>query len=223
MADETIDFTKVRTGSQEIYMANDEISQTLTLNNRSSYEISNITIKDTISEGLTFLDRSVYVDGTSYPDANIVNGFLMPVNIKANDSSTITYKITVDDPAPKKGEIFSTVNYTANGVDYEGENSNTYKMLLANGEILATMTSNKVAVVVGDKIKYQITIENVGTANQTAVKISDELPEGVEFVNGSVIINGESRSTLNPTTGFTAGNLYANEKMTVTFEAIVKN
>lgn len=221
MANETINFTKVRTGSQEVYMAGDVINQTLTLNNKSPYTISNIWVQDTISEGITFLDRSVYVDGTSYPDANVVNGFLMPTNIIASSSSTVTYKVTVSDTPPKQSSIYSTLSYTANGEDYSGETSNVYKMQLANGDILATITSNKTGVTKGEKITYQVVIQNIGTANQTAVKLVDALPTEVEFVDGSVKINGETRSTFNPVNGFTAGNLYANEKMAITFDAKV--
>lgn len=216
-----INFAKVRTGSQEVYMAGDEINQTLTLYNRSEYDISSIWLQDTLSEGITYVDRSVYVDGTAYPDANVVNGFLLPVNVRAASSATITYTIAVSDDPPKEASVYSTVNYTANGVQYEGETSNVYKMKLANGEILATMTSNKTGAIQGETITYQLVIENIGTANQTAVKVVDSLPAEVEFVTGSVKINGEARSTFNPVTGFTAGNLYANEKMTITFDAKV--
>lgn len=216
-----INFAKVRTGSQEVYMAGDEINQTLTLYNRSEYDISSIWLQDTLSEGITYVDRSVYVDGTAYPDANVVNGFLLPVSVRASSSATITYTIAVSDDPPKEASVYSTVNYTANGVQYEGETSNVYKMKLANGEILATMTSNKTGAIQGETITYQLVIENIGTANQTAVKVVDSLPAEVEFVTGSVKINGEARSTFNPVTGFTAGNLYANEKMTITFDTKV--
>lgn len=216
---ETINFTKVRTGSQEVYMAGNEINQTLTLNNKSEYTISSIWLQDTISEGITYKDRSVYVDGAAYPDANIVNGFLMPVNILPSSSCTVTYRVIVDNPPPKEASIFSTLDYTANGEQYTGETSNVYKMKLANGDILTTMTSNKTGAIQGEKITYQVVIQNIGTANQTGVKLVDALPDGLEFVTGSVKINGEARSNFNPVNGFTAGNLYANEKMTITYDA----
>lgn len=221
MANETINFTLKRTGSDEIVMAGKEVNQTLTLTNKSTYDISSIYIKDTLSEGITFNSRSVYIDGVSYGDANPVNGFNHPSNIKAGNSSTVTYKITVDGNPPSAMSAYSSVSYTADGVRYENENSDVYKMELANGDMEINKTSNKSGVISGETLTYQIEIKNIGNVTQNSVFLKDDIPAGTELVSGSIKVDGETRTNVNLQTGFTVGNVYAKDKKVVTFNVKV--
>ncbi len=222
MADEVINFRKVRTGSKDIVMPNNEVNQTLTLSNNSQYEISNIYIKDTISDGITFKALSVYVDGASYPDFDPTQGFTLPHSIIASSSATITYRIIVDSDPPKEMILFSEVSYEANGVTYENEKSNTYKIELASGEIVLTKTASKSSVIKGQVITYQNVIENVGNVTQTSVVFKDTIPPETEFVSDSVKVNGTAKAGANPVDGFSVGNIYAKEKTTVTFDVKIK-
>lgn len=218
MANETINLMKVRTGSADLVMAGNSVNQTLTLTNRSDYEITNIFVIDTFSNGITFKSNSVAVDGKSYVDYNPVNGFTLPVTIKAQSSATITYTITIGDNPPQNMSIYSEVSYTANGTTYENERSNVYGMEVANGTVNLIKTNNKSAVISGDILTYQIVVDNVGTATQTAAKFSDTLPSNAQFIDGSVEIDGVQYPDYDPETGFSLGNLYGKSKKTITFD-----
>lgn len=221
MANDVINFTMVRTASADIVMVGNEVNQTLTLTNYSAYDISNIYIKDTLSDGLSYKDLSVYVDGTFYSGYNPVNGFTLPTIIKASNSSTITYKVLIDDSAPNVMSVFSTVNYVADGIQYENEKSNTLKMELASGELVATKTSDKSGAKQGEKLTYQIEIQNLGNVTQNSVFLKDELPTEVSFVENSIKVDGEVRSNISLESGFIVGNIYAKEKKVVTFDVTV--
>lgn len=221
MANDLINFMLVRTASDDIVMQGKQVNQTLTLTNKSEYDISQIYIIDTLGEGLSFLNKSVYINGTSYPDTNPTTGFNMPENIKASNSATITYKVVVGDNPPSRMPIYSTVSYTANNVRYENERSNTLTMELANGEIEVNKTSDKTGAKKGEKITYKIEIQNIGNLTQNSVRFSDQLPSDVELVNGTIKVDGLTRTGVDLASGFVVGNIYARDKKVVTFDVTV--
>lgn len=220
MDTEVIKFLKVRTGSKEIVMAGDEVNQTLTLTNQSEYDITNITIKDTLSEGVTYKDRSVSVNGTANGDYNPINSFTLPDIIKASNSATVTYKVIIGDNPPLNMTAVSQITYTCNGNTYT-ENSTTYTMKLANADVVVEQTSNKVAVTTGQIITYYNTIKNNGTVNGTKVFFQNAIPDGTEFVENSVKINNEVRTGYNIETGFNLSTLYTGESINVSYDVKV--
>lgn len=213
-----INFMKVRTGSLDIVQVNNTVNQTLTLTNKSIYDITNIYVIDTFSEGITFKAKSVVINGTSYPDANPQNGFNLPDNIKATNSATITYTITISESFPKY-TIQSAVTYTADGSEYT-ENSNVYNMELANGDL----TLQKSAPIVSAKGKiytYETIVTNVGNIRNTNITFKDSIPAGTTFVNGSVKIDNVAKADYNPETGFALANLDPKAKTSVKFDVQV--
>lgn len=221
MANDEINFSLKRTGSDEIVMAGKEVNQTLTLTNNSSYDISNIYVVDTASEGLTVNTLSVVIDGTAYPGCNPISGFTVPSTIKASNSSTITYTVTVADDPPSVMTVYSSVSYTANNVRYENELSNTYRMELADPTLVVLKTSDKTGAVSGETINYQIQIQNTGNLNQTNVVLKDTIPQETQLVDGSIKVDGETRSNVDLAAGFTVGNVYAKDKKVVSFSVKV--
>lgn len=218
----TINFMKVRTGSMDIVMAGSVVNQTLTLTNQSEYEITDISIKDTITGDATFKSGSVYVDGTSYVGYNPVNGFVLPHTIKAGNSATVTYTVVINDDATTDATTTSQVTYSAGGAVGVVENSNTLKLSLARQEVTLKLENNQSAVIKGSKLTYQNVITNLGNIRNTAVRFKDDLPDMVEFVMASVKVDGETRASADPTTGFVVGNLDPNQSITVTFDVTVK-
>lgn len=214
-------FLKVRTGAKDVVMPGDVVNQTLKLTNQTQFDITDISIKDTIGEGATFQNRSVVIDGTSYPDCNPVNGFPLPEKIKASNSLTLTYKVIIDSaPTVKSFPVVSEITFTMDGTQYT-ENSSTFTMELANAEVTLRKTSNKSATVKGDKLTYQNVISNTGNLKAIRINFSDPLSSKVTFVEKSVKVDGTTNETANPTTGFRVRDLYAKESMTVTFDVIV--
>lgn len=214
-----VNFMKVRTGSKEVVLANDEVNQTLTLTNRTDHDIINISIKDTISQGVTFKANSLAINGKSYSGYDPTVGFSLPESIKASNSATVTYRVVVDSqPASNKFSIVSAVTYTTGGVEYT-ENSNVYNMEIANGDLLIEKTSNKTILVKGQIVTYQNVLTNTGNLNTTKMTFKDKLPSGLSFVEGSVKINGVSKPSFNPNDGFSVNNLYPNDSLTIKFDA----
>lgn len=217
MANE-IDFIKQRTVSQNVVMAGDVIEHTLTLTNNSEYLISYVFIYDQFPKGLTFVQKSVLINGSSFIILDPSSGFTLPINIDANSSVTISYQTTINSNAEKQMNISSMVNYTANGQDYMGETSNTNTIRLANGELTITQTVNKKYAVKSDILTYNFEIENTGTADQTNVNFQNSIPTGTIFKYSSIAIDGVKQTSYNPETGFSLGDIATGEKKTVSFD-----
>lgn len=91
---------------------------------------------------------------------------------------------------------------------------------------------NKSVALVGDTIRYTITVENTkaGSAWYSAI-VKDPLPKGLEYIpgttkitlpNGQVVTEFETDYTPDaPTIGFCLGDTYGGEKASVSFEVKV--
>ena len=219
----TTSFTKVRSTAKEFGEGGDEIEQTLVLTNNTEYSITGVQIMDTIGSGVTFKEGSVTIDEEPKADLNPLNGFNLEEDIAKNSSVTIKYIVEVDnDTTEPSAEIKSKITYSVNEISDLEEYSNAVTITLTENNITIVKTSDKTAVISGQKLTFQNVIENKGKLKNTNITFKDQLPEDVEFVVGSVMIDGVSQGGSNPTVGFAVQDLEPNEKVTVTFEVTVK-
>lgn len=220
--EETINFMKVRTGSMDIVMPGDEVNQTLTLTNRSEYEISDIYIKDMFSDGITFKENSLQVNGVSAAGVNPTSGFKMTGTIPAGNSATVTYRILIDDDVTQsRFSVVSEITYTANGVEHV-ENSTTYNMDLATGELSVQTDPSVDAVLKGEKFSYVSIVKNTGNLKQMQVTFKNPIPSGVEYVDGSLSLDGEIVQGADPEVGVSLGMINPSESKIVMFDVEVK-
>ena len=81
---------------------------------------------------------------------------------------------------------------------------------------ISTPTAN-----VGEVVTYTVTLQNTCTSPLTNVFFEDLVPEGLEFVTGSVTINSFPSLGADPNTGFTIPDIQGGNTATVTFDALV--
>ena len=143
--------------------------------------------------------------------------------IAANSSVVVKYIVTVDDPVVQtSAETKSTVTYSVNEITDLEEDSNIITISLGVDMLTITKTSNKTAVIKGQTLKYQHVIENKGNYKHTDIMFNDNLPEDVEFIVGSVMIDNVSQAGLNPTVGFKIDDIDVGGKVTITFDVTIK-
>lgn len=205
-------------------MANsgETVNQTITMYNKTDYEITGIFVKDTISEGATFKQNTLEIGGKAGA-VDPTSGFNVNQIIAPGNSETITYKITLDDPMPdgvRTVSLTSNVTYTIGRTSYS-KNSNTYTIETPHGDIVIDKTSDKSIVISGQTITFQNVVRNTGTLQNTDVFFKDDIPTGTTFVEESVIIDGTSYPDYSPETGFSLGEINGRSSKTVTFEVVV--
>lgn len=221
MADETINFMKVRTGSKDIVMPGDEVNQTLTLTNRSQFDISNIYIIDTLSDGVNFKPNSLQVNGMSVGGVSPVSGFNMTGTIQAGNSATVTYRVIIDsDTVQEKFSVVSTITYTANSV-VRTENSTIYNMEMASGEMSVQTDPSVEAVLSGETYSYTSIVKNIGNLRQMQVVFKNPIPSGTEYVEESLSLDGQTIAGGNPETGVLLGMINPSESKIVIFDVKV--
>ncbi len=66
-----------------------------------------------------------------------------------------------------------------------------------------------------------MTLENTYTSPLTNVFLKDNVPNGLLFVAGGVIVNGVSEGSFDPNVGFTIPNIPGGSTATITFDAVV--
>lgn len=218
----TTSFTKVRATEKQYVSPSETVKQTLTLNNTSEFTITNINIKDIISANATFKAGSLMVDNVAYENLDPVAGFDLPKDISANSTVVITYEIKVDDMVETDTiNIVSQIKYSVNEVEDLSENSNVVNLDIIQANISITKSATPNVVIKGQIVTFKNVIENKGGTSNTDVVFTDKLPNEVEFVEGSIKIDGVEKADLTLENGISLEDLTPGKTITVEFQAKV--
>lgn len=216
----TTSFLKEKSSSKDYGFPKDELTITLTLTNNSEFAISNITISDNITQGATFKQGTIQVDDTPQPTFDIT-GFTLPQQLQPNNSTTVTYTLVIDDvPTVTLVKVRSNVEYTANGVNLT-EHTDEVSIAVEKEEVTISKTSNKSAVISGDRLMFQNDVKNLGNILNTDVQFYDPIPAGTTFEKGSVEIDGTKYPDYYPQTGFKIDDLTPGKTITIRFYVTV--
>lgn len=218
----TTSFLKTRESANNFGVPEAEIMQTITLTNNSEYPISDVTVVDTISEGGSFKAGSVIIDDVPKQDMDITAGVQLESDIAPSASCKIQYYLVLSDQ-PTQNEVTATseVTYTVNEAVGLKERTNETTIGIENEKITIKKTSDKSAVIAGDKILYQHEIKNEGNIDNTDLFFKDTIPAEVTFVEGSVKIDEQPFVDYNPSVGFALNDLAQNQTIIVKFEVTV--
>ncbi|MDQ0114212.1 DUF11 domain-containing protein [Paenibacillus harenae] len=78
---------------------------------------------------------------------------------------------------------------------------------------------DRTVIFAGEVIAYAINVTNTGLVTANSAVLTDALPEGSEFVAGSVTIDDVVFSDLDPRTGIPLGDVAADESIVIRFQA----
>lgn len=223
----TYSFTKVKSTEKPTIHEGETSTQTVILNNTSNFNLTNLSFNDTMTDGATYVNGSVTIDGISYPNFDLIAGFPLP-NINANESTTITYQVIANNPKTSSPVInHGTVNYTATdpvigSVNFT-ENTNDVLIEILANDFDVVKNVNTLTAKVGDTLHYTTTIKNNGDNTLTNLTFVDNLVNGLQFVNGSVKINGTNFPNLNPNISFSIPDLNSGVSNIVEFDVLILN
>ncbi|MBY6996137.1 DUF11 domain-containing protein [Clostridium botulinum] len=149
-------------------------------------------------------------------------------------SATLWAQIPVNTNAPEWkqiGTVINSQNNTSLTVEFLSEGPE----VIGNDYAIDDVALNEVKVPlftpvktistpvanVGETVTYTVTLENTCTNPLTNVFLKDNVPNGLLFVAGSVIVNGVSEGSFDPNVGFTIPNIPGGSTATITFDAVV--
>ncbi len=100
-------------------------------------------------------------------------------------------------------------------------NANAIQVDINAPRVSVVKSANVTGALVGDTIRYTVTISNTGTASTTDTILTDPLPNGLTFVAGSVTVGGIPRPTNDITAGVPIGTIAPGASSTVAYSARV--
>lgn len=208
--------------SQPVVAVGDTITYTTVVQNTGTVVATNVQYSDVLPSSITFVPNSVTIEGVLQPGFNPNNGFPLP-DINPGGSVEVTFQVTVVS-VPSNGTIVNTANVTGSFVLVPGEPpvivtgpSNTTLTTVNRGQFNVIKQVNRAATLVGDVLTYTVQITNTGTVTANDVQFIDVPSPSLEFVPGSVQINGIPQVGLNPFIGFSLPDLAVGDSVLITF------
>ena len=202
----------------------DEIRYVIVLENKEGTAPITLQVKDSIPEGTNFIDDSIKVNGVDLGNTLedlTTNG--IEVEVPAGETSTVEFKVTVIDL--DNGDTIRNKASIRNPETEETKETNevTHEYVEAVIEAEKEMTTEQGLsyVIPGEEVTYTIRVRNTGDLSKK-LTVSDSIPEGTEFVEGSVLLNGtQSNVTKEQLEAGIEVEANGNTEQTISFEVTV--
>ncbi|MEK4444592.1 isopeptide-forming domain-containing fimbrial protein [Bacillus sp. FSL M8-0052] len=211
-----------------------------TIQTRNTIEdslVKNLTISDAIPEGLEYVPGTLKVDGTTVTDAkdddqgHSTDGKIEGQFGDVTDTKlhNVTFEVKVKAGQAGK-DIVNTANIGGDNVDDPDKPSNEVKVyprdpVLESEKTAKNLETDKKKYEAGDTVVYTIKTRNKVTDSLVEnLTISDELPAGLTYVEGSLKASNGGEATIKDgkiTANF--GDVTDTEWHTVTFQAKVES
>ena len=206
----------------------DIVTYSFLIVNGENVAAQNIVFTDKIPDGLEFITNSVIVNGTLINNTNPISGIPLGTAL-SNQNIILSFKCNVIDiPNQSKVENFGSISYQVRMNPNmppinEIANSNKSKVDIVSAYLVIKMQSVPQSAVVGDNILYELKITNYGNAVAENIVVTDTLAESLEFADGSVTIDGESKQSETPIRGIGIERIGIGRTAIVTYNAVLLN
>ncbi|MGL5822696.1 MAG: DUF7507 domain-containing protein [Sarcina sp.] len=207
---------------QDYYCIGDSIIYTITLKNTGNVVANNVFIKDILPLSISFATGSVTVNGVASPSADPNVGFNIG-NINPGQIIIVTYNAQVMTN-PTTNPVVNTVNVSYDyGVQFTKATKKAEDVIYIYTPIINVNKSSDVEyVTVGDTVIFKFEISNTGNIPINNFNLQDILSSDLQFVLGSVTIDGAASPLDDPTVGMNIPSISDGQIVIVTFKAVVK-
>lgn len=180
-----------------------------------------VVLTDNVPTGSSFVPGSVTVNGVVRPSDSPITGIVLGA-VAPGVTFLVTFSASVQSlPSPPVLINQGNSNFTyqlPSGRSLAGTSlSNTISIPVTAPNVSVSKTANVTTAAVGEILTYTVGISNTSSVTVNNVVLSDPIPTGGSFVTGSVVVNGNSFPSANPTAGIALGSIAANALVIVTF------
>ncbi|KFN02976.1 DUF11 domain-containing protein [Bacillus clarus] len=213
----------------EVAMVGDVVTYGIAVINDGTVPVTNIVLKDVIDSNTLFINGTVIVNDVPLPFADPNIGIPLG-DFQTNDAAIINFQVVITG-----GQINNLVTNTAvvNGLATVNPNqppvsiesdSNTVVIPFIAPNVSATVvkTADLQTATIGDVITYTTVVMNTGDVVMQNIRFQDMLDSSVQFISGSVTVDGASVQNVSPVSGFLVGNLNPGEERTISFKVAVE-
>ncbi|GIP23952.1 DUF11 domain-containing protein [Paenibacillus sp. J22TS3] len=214
-----------KSANVSVSVPGDTITYRITISNTGTASATSAVLTDVIPSGATLVAGSVTVRGTTQSAADPNAGISLGT-ITAGSSVTVTFQIRVTSlPSPpqlsNQAQVaFSFQSLPSSPVISGSIPSNTVSTPVFLPVLSAVKSASTTAATVGDTVTYTIVVSNSGSISANTV-LTDPIPSGSTFVQGSVALNGTVLPSANPAAGVNIGAVTAGGSATLTFQTVV--
>lgn len=187
--------------------------------NTGNYPAHDVIIKDNLTSGLEFINYSLYINDVAENINNIEDGVLVG-KVEPQEKVLINYKARAIDILPKESS-FSTILYSY-------ADNNTLKT--TSNEVVTTVVGARIGnndfdmcmsnytAQIGDIVACMLSIKNTGSINCENLKICHPLNDSIEFISGSLIVNGDVYKDINIFNGLNLERIVSNESLNISYQ-----
>lgn len=212
-------FHKIRTSSRYVVPLYHGITYTITLDNTSDFSIFDIKIHDILPNEWQFEEKSLQINGITYPNLNPINGFVIDTPLPPHCRIVITYRAKLMKmPQTEKSTSFSEVTFSVNKMKNVTEITNKIDIEPMHNLITIEQSADKTTANRNEIIKFTNKITNRGAELQNPAFFKVQIPKQARFVAKSVTINQERYVNLDPKIGFQIKKLKTDETLIIAFE-----
>ncbi|MDM8363612.1 DUF7507 domain-containing protein [Bacillus thuringiensis] len=212
-----------KTADKSIVVIGDIITFTLAVFNHSPIPTISTSVIDSIPAGTTFIENSVTINGTPVPNVRPDTGINIG-SLPADSVATITFQVLVTS-IPSNSTIINSATVTAafqltpqDPIITFIVNSNIVRIPVQFITTTVTKNASVSSAYLNQYFDYTVRITNTSEISLSNISLQDTIPAGLQFINGTVFINGERSPLANPNIGFlVATNLEPNETIIVLF------
>jgi uncharacterized repeat protein (TIGR01451 family) len=167
---------------------------TMTVTNAGPAPTTDVSLTDQLPAGVRLVQAAAS-QGVCSQSQQYVRCALQTLDGGRNATVTLTVN------AVRSGSIYNTATVTGREYDpYEGNNSATAVTDVQSGgqwaaDLSVTNSVDRASATAGDTLTYTITVANAGPAVAVGTHVTDQLPDGAEFVSATA-----TQGTCSPST-----------------------
>ncbi|WP_170272151.1 putative mucin/carbohydrate-binding domain-containing protein [Clostridium tarantellae] len=217
-----VDISIVETVDKAYAEVNNILYYSIDISNSGNIEAINTIFSSNIQSGSTFEPGSLSINGMTNSQYDVTTGFSIGI-IEPGNTINIRFRALVTTiPSPNiisnNAQLIYSYLPDPNGSTMTNTmNGNTVQTTINKEQLSIVKTVNKNYAQVGETLIYTITMTNIGTVTLKNVNFGDNITAYLQFVSGSVYVDGTNNTSYNPNNGFLLGDLDPNEVFTVTF------
>ncbi|MEG1142358.1 MAG: hypothetical protein RSE41_07955, partial [Clostridia bacterium] len=214
-----------KSSDKNIVSVGDEITYTVTIENKGNIEIQDLIFTDTLSNNVELIQGSFSVNGHIYSPVKLDTGINIG-NLNPNKKDIVIYKVKV---LSILGD--NMINNTAK-INYEyvidpnepniskNQSTNEVSVQVIDVNVKINKVVNKSIADINEELIYTITVENLSSISIDNILVSDNLDQDATYIPNSITLNGFKIPNYNPFNGIYINQIQPNDIAIITFKAM---
>lgn len=207
-------FINVSKTTQPYASIGDVLTYTIPVTNSSDQPMTNVSLIDTLPNGVTYDPNTLVIDGVTTPGQAPPNITL--TNLAPGQTTTVVFKVvvtTLPNPNPMNNQAIAQATSQGSTVSSQPTSAIT-TVNYAPLDITKSVDSSQ--VIGGETLTYTIVVDNPGNTTANNVVLFDSIPASTTYVNGSL-----TGAVGAPSTGIVLGSVGPGQVNTITFQVTV--